>query len=71
MKLTKKEDKAISALEKVSKNWPKSLWLYSASGTLWVMRYNDKGKTAILSNGSVDPDYCITSISIDNDGGDW
>lgn len=72
--LTKKEQKAIAALEKVSKIWPKSLWLFSGSGTLHVMRTGPDGAHMTIPGyreGGIDPDYSITTIDIDNDGGDW
>ncbi len=72
--LTEKEKKAIEALERVAKIWPASLWLFSASGTLCVMRKGENGKRAVDMAGgceSVDRDYIVTDISIDNDGGDW
>jgi hypothetical protein len=75
LELTEEEKRAIKALERLEKIWPDSLWLYSASGTLWIMK---KGHDKIghfypiyNKNGSVDSDYLIKSINIDNDGGDW
>ncbi len=71
MEITKEEEKAINALKKVAKKWPKSLWLFSASGTLHVMKKGENGEQVHLNNFSMDPDYTITSIDIQNDGGDW
>ena len=68
--LTDEERKAIAALKRLAKRWPKSLWLYSASGTLWVMSMGEDGKPARDGEG-VHQDYVITHIGITNDGGDW
>ena len=69
--LTKDETKAINTLKRLAKTWPESLWLYSASGTLHVMRKGEDGHAAMLPTGGVDPDYALTSVGIENDGGDW
>ena len=68
---TKEEEKAINALKRVAKNWPESLWLFSASGTLHVMKSGENNEQVHVSGVGVDPDYVITSIDIQNDGGDW
>lgn len=69
---TDEELAAIRALKRLAKKWPKSLWLFSASGTLCVMRYGPDGKQKTVSHGGVDPDYVLDSnINIPNDGGDW
>ena len=73
MEPTPEEKKAIASLKRLAKKWPKSLWLFSASGTLNVMRANEDGG-AICTQGKysgVDPDYILASIDIPNDGGDW
>ena len=69
--LTKEEQGAISALERVAKRWPDSLWLFSASGTLHVMRTGSEGEQVHLFHHGIDPGYCVTTIDIQNDGGDW
>jgi len=71
MILTPEEKKAIAALKRVAKRWPESLWLFSASGTLHVMKKNEQGERVMLSSDGVDPDFAITSAYIENDGGDW
>ncbi|MGA3116452.1 MAG: hypothetical protein ABSF90_18675 [Syntrophobacteraceae bacterium] len=70
--LTREEARAISALKRVAKIWPDTLWLFSASGTLTVMRKKD-GRHARLAStgGGIDPDFFLTTIDIENDGGDW
>jgi hypothetical protein len=72
IKPTPEEAKAIAALHKLAKTWPKSLWLFSASGSLYVMRKAEDGSHASLSNHGVDPAYILgKSVNIENDGGDW
>ena len=71
MKLTKEEKTAIAALERLAKRWPKSLWLFSANGTLCVMKKDSSGRKVQTPHGGVDSDYVATTIGIENDGGDW
>jgi len=68
--LTKEERAAIRALKRLEKTWPKSLWLFSASGSLCVMRKDAEGERVMRRDG-FDPDYAIDTIYIENDGGDW
>ncbi len=68
--LTKEEEKVIRALERLAKIWPDSLWLFSAAGTLCVMKKNKDGETAFVGTG-VDQEYLVASIDIENSGGDW
>lgn len=72
--LTEEEKKAIRALKRLEKIWPDTLWLFSASASLWVMRKGENGEHVILDGryeGGVDSNYVIDTIDIDNDGGDW
>lgn len=69
--LTKEEKAALSSLRRLAKKWPESLWLYSASGSLCVMRCDAAGERVHLPTDGVDPDYCVETIDIPNDGGDW
>lgn len=69
--LTAEEKRAIRELRALAKRWPKTLWLYSGSGTLWVMREAEDGSRPVTTSGGVDPNYSVTSIDIPNDGGDW
>lgn len=76
IELTHEERLAISALKRLAKRWPKSLWLYSASG-LHVMLTGPNGQhmTGGGSSGgpaAIDPDYLVQTIDgIDTSGGDW
>ena len=72
--LTPEEAKAIRALRKLAKTWPRTLWLFSGSGSLHVMRVGPDGEHVIVPgrrHGAVDPDYSVAIIDIPNDGGDW
>jgi hypothetical protein len=73
IELTQEEQKAIAALQKVAKNWPKSLWLYSASGALVVMKKDANGNRVHLPGGAsgYDPNREVADIAIENDGGDY
>ncbi len=68
--LTSQEKAAIASLKKLAKTWPKSLWLFSASGTLCVMQKKADGERARIEDG-IDQEYVVTEIKIENDGGDW
>ena len=65
------EDAAISALHRLQKKWPKSLWLFAASGTLTVMKKDENGNKRITEFGGFDSDATVTTIDIECDGGDW
>lgn len=70
MELTRQEELAIELLKKAARHWPESLWLFSASGTLNVMKRDDNGKR-VMDGYGYDPNYVIAIIDIPNDGGDW
>lgn len=70
--LTAHERVAIEALQRAAKMWPATLWLFSASGTLHVMRKGPRGEHVETETGGMDPSYSIATVEgIDNDGGDW
>jgi hypothetical protein len=71
LELDKEEKSAIESLKRVSKKWPKSLWLFSASGRLWVMKKSGEGTRVELETGGVDQKFIVAGIDIENDGGDW
>lgn len=73
MKLTQGEQEAVTALNRVAKDWPKSLWLFSANGTLCVVKKKSDGKRAMMTGNSpgFDQDYVVAHVNIENDGGDW
>lgn len=76
--LTKQEKSAIRTLKRLEKRWPKSLWLFSAGGSLIVMRKNSDGERAGVINKDgkmtgqgADSNYEVEHINIENDGGDF
>jgi hypothetical protein len=72
--LNKEEKRAIAALKRLEKIWPQSLWLFSGSGSLHVMKAGKQNEPVHSGGeaGGVDSDYVITTIyGIQNDGGDW
>ena len=69
--LSKEEKKAIDALKRVAKKWPKSLWLFSGSGSLCVLKKADGKNRAINATGGVCQEHVVATINIENDGGDW
>ena len=72
--LTDNEKKAIRALKRLAKIWPKTLWLFSANGNLNIMRFKEDGEQGEEKKfGGMDCDYLVDSIGheIPNDGGDW
>lgn len=71
MKLNNEERKAVATLQRLSKKWPKSLWLFSGSGSLCVMKKNDKGERALSDTDGMCPEHVVAKIDIENDGGDW
>lgn len=72
IELTDEEKGAIRALKKLAKTWPNTLWIFSASGSLRVLRVGPDGYPVhIGSLGGVDPAYVVADIvGIRNDGGD-
>jgi len=72
IELTSLEKRKIKQLKRLAKDWPPSLWLFSANGTLCVMRFGPDGGPALSATGGVDNNYCVVTIQgIYNDGGDW
>jgi hypothetical protein len=68
--LTLDEARAIRSLERLAKRWPKSLMLFSHSGTLNVIKLDDEGGWS-LPGGHHDGNAIVTTITgIQNDGGD-
>jgi len=70
-KPTPEEAKAIRSLQRLARKWPPSLWLFSASGSLCVMKCGPDGEHLKTHLGGVDPDASLATIDISNDGGDW
>jgi hypothetical protein len=60
--ITDEEEKAIRALKRIAKKWPESLWLFSASGDLFVMRYGSDGDPVMTPGGGVDHNYIVGKL---------
>jgi len=72
--LTKAEESAIRSLKRLAKKWPSSLWLFSASGSLLVMRTGPSGDHVTTGgpDGGIDRAFIVDEIyGISNDGGDF
>jgi hypothetical protein len=71
--LTPEEKKAIASLKRLAKTWPESLWLFSASGSLHVMRKDEHGNKVHnpYIPDSFSSESVVATINIENDGGDW
>jgi hypothetical protein len=70
MTLTKEEKAAVLALKRIAKKWPASLWLLSFSGSLCVMKKDERGQVPMskIVSDEFDMDYCVADIKIENDG---
>ena len=72
MKLTQEEQAAITALKRLARRWPQSLYLFSASGSLLVVKTDEGGGLPHTPNGSVDNAFVVEHVhGIPNDGGDF
>ena len=65
------ERRAIRRLKSLARVWPETLWLFSGSGTLCVIKKDENGKRVMTEAGGVDQRYVLDHINIENDGGDW
>jgi len=66
---TDDEIKAVAALRRVAKRWPRSLTLLSMAGSLCVV-YTDEA--SLDREGDRSPDMVMWYVDgIPNDGGDW
>ncbi len=69
--LTRQEKKAIEDLQDLAARWPKTLWLFSANGSLCVMKKDTEHNRVMNARGGVDNAWWTAQIDIENDGGDW
>lgn len=68
-KITKEEQAAVDALRKLAKTWPKSLGLFSWSGTLCVVHVRADGCMPLASKEEADAAIIACIYGIKNDGG--
>lgn len=69
--LSVEERRAIAALKRLAAQWPDSLWLFSANGTLNVMKKTPSRARATSDAGGYRPEFSVSTIQIESDGGDW
>jgi hypothetical protein len=66
------ERRAIAALQRLAKTWPKTLWLFAGDGArISIMKVDERGKRVMTASGGTDPNYRVATAEIPNDGGDW
>jgi hypothetical protein len=71
-RLTVEEAAVVDAIKALALRWPKSLWLLSCDGELYVMRKDANGNRSPLQfDGVFDPRYVVDHIDIENRGGSW
>lgn len=64
--LTAEEKKAVAALKRLAKAWPKSLWLCSQNGSLFVAK-KAGGRRVMTGNGEFATEAFVAPINIEND----
>lgn len=69
--MTDEERRAVASLKRLAKKWPKSLTLFSAAGSLIVIRTGTERGAGSGSGEVLSPDDVLAYIDgIPNDGGD-
>jgi hypothetical protein len=71
IKLSRAEEQAIADLRRLAKHWPKSLWLFSASGSLLVMKCGPDGQRVHKGEAFDGRNEVAHITGIPNDGGDF
>lgn len=71
VELTADERRAIAALKRLANKWPKSLWIFSGSGS--IMKVGPNGEKMKTASDGIDPEFKVGSIPsrMHIDGGDW
>ena len=65
-------EKWAERLQRVMDAAPEGIWLYAASGTLYVMALDIDGSRMLTPEGSMDHEAIITTVRTPEiDGGDW
>ncbi len=67
--MTKEERSAINSLERLAKRWPKTLGLFSWSGSLTVIRLDEKGEFPLECREYMHKAIVCDISGIKNDGG--
>ena len=61
----------VRRLRQIERDWPEGYWLFSASGSLNLMREKPEGRATRARGGMDQTDIVETFSGIPNDGGDW
>ena len=61
----------VRRLRQIERDWPEGYWLFSASGSLHLMREKPEGRATGARGGMDQTDIVETFSGIPNDGGDW
>jgi len=69
--LSPEEKRAIAALQRLEKNWPKTLWLFCNGHSISILRTGPDGVRVMNAAGTPDQDYIVESVTIPSDGGSW
>lgn len=69
IELNSEEKKAIIALQRLARSWPKTLWLF-CNGSMTILKCDRDGKRAHKGEG-IDQDYAVGNADLPCDGGDW
>jgi trehalose-6-phosphatase len=65
------EKQMINALNQLEKHWNNKYWLFSASGSLHLMKYSKDQQRLVTPDGGMSPEAIIETFLIPSDGGDW
>lgn len=73
MNLTDDEKKAVAALKRLAKRWPDTLWLFcGGQHGVAIMKTDEDGLRVTTGSGEgFDHEYCVGTVDIPSDGGDW
>ena len=69
-RMTETERRKVRAFEKTLTNLPDDMWVFAASGDVYILRKKD-GVPVYNPSGSVDPSYIVCKIVGHIEGGDW
>lgn len=72
IELTADEKRAIAALKRAAKIWPKSLWVFAGDGvSITILKCGEDGERVFATTGGIDASRVVDRVYIPNDGGDW
>jgi len=71
MEATAKEQAWFDRLKRCYDEMPDSVWIFTANGTVNMLRLGGDGRRAMDGGGSVDQDFLLDGFVARTDGGDW